>query len=275
VTSARKHCILVTGSSSGLGRATALLFGKRGWRVVATMRNPSAETVLAQPASIELVQLDTTDPARIIEVAAEYGDQVDVVFNNAGYGIGGPLEGLTDDQIIRQVNTNLLGTIRMTKAFVPYMRERSSGLFINTSSIGGLVSVPFNSMYHATKWGVEGWSESMAFELRQVGLDIKILEPGGMKTDFFTRSFDSAEHRAYADSAARVRAVVSDPQAIARYSSPEQVAEVVFEAATDGTSRLRYLAGEDAKATWAARQELGDEGFMAAMTRRFFGNGDA
>jgi NAD(P)-dependent dehydrogenase (short-subunit alcohol dehydrogenase family) len=275
VTSARKHCILVTGSSSGLGRATALLFGKRGWRVVATMRNPSAETVLAQPASIELVQLDTTDPARIIEVAAEYGDQVDVVFNNAGYGIGGPLEGLTDDQIIRQVNTNLLGTIRMTKAFVPYMRERSSGLFINTSSIGGLVSVPFNSMYHATKWGVEGWSESMAFELRQVGLDIKILEPGGMKTDFFTRSFDSAEHRAYADSAARVRAVVSDPQAIARYSSPEQVAEVVFEAATDGTSRLRYLAGEDAKATWAARQELGDEGFIAAMTRRFFGNGDA
>jgi NAD(P)-dependent dehydrogenase (short-subunit alcohol dehydrogenase family) len=128
-------------------------------------------------------------------------------------------------------------------------------------------------MYHATKWGIEGWSESMAFELRQVGLGMKILEPGGMKTDFFTRSFDSAEHPAYADSAARVHAVVSDPQAIAQYSSPEHVAEVVFEAATDGTSRLRYLAGEDAKATWAARQELGDEGFMARMTRRFCGNG--
>jgi NAD(P)-dependent dehydrogenase (short-subunit alcohol dehydrogenase family) len=267
---AEKGRILVTGSSSGLGRATAELFAEREWRVVATMRNPQAEKVLAGAVGVELVQLDTTDPERIIEVAAVYGDQVDVVFNNAGYGIGGPLEGLTDDQIVRQVNTNLLGTIRMTKAFVPYMRERGSGLFINTSSIGGLVAVPFNSIYHATKWGIEGWSESMAFELGQVGLGMKILEPGGMKTDFFTRSFDSAEHPAYADSAARVHAVVSDPQAIARYSTPEKIAEVVFEAATDGSSRLRYLAGEDAKATWTARQEAGDEGFMAAMAQRFF-----
>lgn len=274
MSTADKRCILATGSSSGLGRATVSLFAERGWRVVATMRNPRAEAVLAGAAGVELVQLDTTSPERILEVAAEYGHQVDVVFNNAGYGIGGPLEGLTDDQIVRQVSTNLLGTIRMTKAFVPYMRERGSGLFINTSSIGGLVAVPFNSMYHATKWGIEGWSESMAFELRQVGVGMKILEPGGMKTDFFTRSFDSAEHPAYADSAARVHAVVSDPQAMARYSTPERVAEVVFEAATDGSSRLRYLAGDDAKATWAARQQAGDEGFIAAMTQRFFGGGN-
>ena len=274
MTSDEKQCILVTGSSSGLGRASASLFAQRGWRVLATMRNPQTETVLTGVAGVELVQLDTTDPDRIAEVAAEYGDQVDVVFNNAGYGIGGPLEGFTDEQILRQLNTNLLGTIRMTKAFVPYLRARGSGLFINTTSIGGLIAVPFNSMYHATKWGLEGWSESMAFELRQVGLNIKIIEPGGMKTDFFTRSFDSAEHPAYADSAARVHAVVSDPEAIANYSTPEQVAEVVFEAATDGSSRLRYLAGEDAKATWAARQQAGDEGFMAAMAQRFFGGGN-
>jgi NAD(P)-dependent dehydrogenase (short-subunit alcohol dehydrogenase family) len=271
---AKQHCILVTGSSSGLGRASASLFAQRGWRVVATMRNPQTETVLTGVAGVELVQLDTTDPDRISEVAAQYGNQVDVVFNNAGYGIGGPLEGFTDEQILRQLNTNLLGTIRMTKAFVPYLRERGSGLFINTTSIGGLIAVPFNSMYHATKWGLEGWSESMAFELRQVGLNIKILEPGGMKTDFFSRSFDSAEHPAYADSAARVHAVVSDPNTIASYSTPEQVAEVVFEAATDGSPRLRYLAGEDAKATWAARQEAGEEGFMAATAQRFFGGGN-
>ncbi|HEY2650386.1 MAG TPA: SDR family oxidoreductase [Solirubrobacteraceae bacterium] len=270
--STENRCILVTGSSSGLGRATALLFAERGWRVVATMRNPQADATLTGLVGVELVQLDTTDPARITDVAREYGDRVNVVFNNAGYGIGGPLEGLTDDQIVRQVNTNLLGTIRVTKAFLPYLRERGSGLFINTSSIGGLVAVPFNSMYHATKWGIEGWSESMAFELGQVGLGIKIIEPGGMKTDFFIRSFDSAEHPAYADAAARVHAVVSNPQAIARYSTPEQVADVVFKAATDGTTRLRYLAGEDAKATWTARQEAGDERFMAAMTQRFFGS---
>jgi NAD(P)-dependent dehydrogenase (short-subunit alcohol dehydrogenase family) len=127
------RCILVTGSSSGLGRAAARLFAEKGWRVVATMRNPEAETPLAGVTGVELVTLDTTDPDRIIEVAAEYGGQVDVVFNNAGYGIGGPLEGFTDAQILRQVNTNLLGAIRMTKAFVPYMRERGSGLFINTT----------------------------------------------------------------------------------------------------------------------------------------------
>jgi NAD(P)-dependent dehydrogenase (short-subunit alcohol dehydrogenase family) len=271
---AEKQCILVTGSSSGLGRASAFLFAERGWRVVATMRSPQTETVLSGVAGVELVQLDTTNPDRIAQVAVEYGDQVDVVFNNAGYGIGGPLEGFTDEQILRQVNTNLLGTIRMTKAFVRYMRERGSGLFINTTSIGGLIALPFNAMYHATKWGLEGWSESMAFELRQVGLNVKIVEPGGMKTDFFTRSFDRAEHPAYADLAARVHSVVSDPQAMAMYSTPEQVARVVFEAATDGSSRLRYLAGDDAKATWAARQEAGDEGFMAAMAERFFGGGN-
>ena len=120
---------------------------------------------------------------------------VDVVFNNAGYGMAGPLEGLTDEQMLRMVNTNLMGPIRTTKAFIPHFREKKAGLFINTTSIGGLITVPFNSMYHATKWALEGWSESMAFELNQLGIGMKILEPGGMKTDFFTRSFDTADIR--------------------------------------------------------------------------------
>jgi NAD(P)-dependent dehydrogenase (short-subunit alcohol dehydrogenase family) len=272
VTSVGEQCILITGASSGLGRATAELFASRGWRVIATMRSPQRESALAEVPGVELVQLDTTDADRIAEVAVAYARQVDVVFNNAGYGMSGPLEGLSDAQIVRMVNTNLLGPIRLTKAFVPYWRDRGSGLFINTTSIGGLIAVPFNSIYHATKWGLEGWSESIAFELGRVGIGVKILEPGGMKTDFFTRSLDSATHPAYDSLLDHVMAAVSDPQVVATYSTPEHVAEVVLEAATDGSSRLRYLAGDDAQSTYAARRQMSDEEFRAATTERFFGD---
>ena len=126
-------------------------------------------------------------------------------------------------------------------------------MFINTTSIGGLISVPFNSIYHATKWALEGWSESMAFELKRFGIGMKTLSPGGMKTDFFTRSFDTGKHEAYDHLVDKVMAVITDPASMATYSTPDQIAEVVYEAATDGKDQLRYVAGEDAKATYAMR----------------------
>ena len=163
------------------------------------------------------------------------------------------------------VNTNLMGPIRTTKAFIPHFREKRAGLFINTTSIGGLITVPFNSLYHATKWALEGWSESMAFELNQFGIGMKIVEPGGMKTDFFTRSFDVGRHPAYDALVDKVMGVITDPKQMATYSTPEQIAEVVYEAATDGKDQLRYVAGADAKATYAAR---------LAARRRSFPQGD-
>jgi NAD(P)-dependent dehydrogenase (short-subunit alcohol dehydrogenase family) len=191
--------IFITGSPSGLGRATAKLFASKGWKVIATMRNPDKETELNELDGVVLLPLDVTAAEQIkdaVEKAVAMGG-VDVVFNNAGYGMAGPLEGLTDEQIVRMVDTNMMGAIRTTRAFIPYFRERRAGLFINTTSIGGLITVPFNSMYHATKWALEGWSESMAFELKQFGIGLKTVEPGGMKTDFFTRSFDTGRHPAY------------------------------------------------------------------------------
>jgi len=163
--------IFITGSSSGLGKACAKLFSSREWRVFATMRNPEKERELAKLPRVTLLPLDITDPQQIESAAtkAVAAGGVDVVFNNAGYGMAGPLEGFTDEQIIRMVNTNLIGTIRTTKAFIPHFRGKRNGLFINTTSVGGLMTVPFNSIYHATKWGLEGWSESMAFELAQFG----------------------------------------------------------------------------------------------------------
>jgi NAD(P)-dependent dehydrogenase (short-subunit alcohol dehydrogenase family) len=138
--------------------------------VLATMRRPEAENELAGMAGVKLLALDVTDPAQIGSTVAQAiaAGPVDVVFNNAGYGISGPLEGLTNAQIERSVQTNLMGPIRVTKAFIPHFRHNGRGLFINTTSIGGLITVPLNSVYHAAKWGLEGWNESMAFELRQV-----------------------------------------------------------------------------------------------------------
>ena len=271
--STSQQTIFITGSSSGLGRAAAKSFASKGWKVIATMRTPEKEAELASIPGVKLMALDTTDPDQIQRVAQDviaHGG-ADVVFNNAGYGMAGPLEGFTDEQIVPMVDTNLMGAIRVTKAFVPYFRQKRAGLFINTTSIGGLIAVPFNSIYHATKWALEGWSESMAFELGQFGIGMKTVSPGGMRTDFFTRSFDTGKHEAYDALVDKVMNVIRDPKQMATYSSPDQIAEVVYEAATDGKDQLRYVAGADAKATYAIRLELGDEAFRKGMAQQFFG----
>ena len=268
-----ERSIFITGSSSGLGRATTKLFSSRGWTVIATMRHPNEEAELATLPGVVLMALDITDQQQIANATTQAiaMGSVNVVFNNAGYGMAGPLEGLTDEQMLRMINTNLMGAIRTTKAFIPHFREKRNGLFINTTSIGGLITVPFNSMYHATKWALEGWSESMAFELNQFGIGMKTVVPGGMKTDFFTRSLDVGKHAIYDTLVDKVMSVITDAKQMDTYSTPEQVAEVVYEAATDGKDQLRYLAGSDARATVSARLQLGDEAFRNVIKERFFG----
>jgi NAD(P)-dependent dehydrogenase (short-subunit alcohol dehydrogenase family) len=265
--------IFITGASSGLGRATAKLFASNGWNVIASMRDPKKEMELGNISGIQLMSLDVTDPHEIESVAKQVAESggVDVVFNNAGYGLAGALEGLTDEQILRLVNTNMLGTIRTTKAFLPHFREKRAGLFINTTSLGGLMSFPFNSIYHATKWAIEGWSESMAFELNQFGIGIKTIEPGGIRTDFFARSLDTGRHPAYEVLVNKFMGIITDPKQMATYSSPEQIAEVVYEAATDGKDQLRYVAGADAKSMYAMRLQLGEEASRKALAQQFFG----
>ena len=237
------------------------------------MRSPDKETELATFPNVVLLPLDITDPTKSSAPLPKPcgASDVDVVFNNAGYGMAGPLEGVSDEQMLRIINTNLIGPIRITKAFIPHFRAKRRGLFVNTTSIGGLITVPFNSMYHATKWALEGWSECMAFELGQFGIGMKILEPGGMKTDFFTRSFDIGRHAEYDVLVNKVMSAITDPKQMETYSTPEQIAEVVYEAATDGKDQLRYVAGADAMTTYAARRQLGDEGFHQAIRKQFFG----
>lgn len=261
--------IFITGASTGLGKTTAKLFQNKGWNVIATMRNPDAETELNQLENVTLLPLDVTNLEQIkstIHKALEISE-IDLVFNNAGYGLIGPLESLSDDQIIRQLDTNLLGVIRVTKEFIPYFRERKSGMFITTTSIGGLVTFPISSTYHATKWALEGWSESLAFELNTFGIDVKTVSPGGIKTDFITRSLDMGTHPEYQGMIDKMMAGTDAMMEAA--SEPEVIAEVVYEAATDGKKQLRYQAGEDAKALFAQRQELGAEAFRTEFGKQF------
>lgn len=261
--------IFITGASTGLGKATARLFQSKGWNVIATMRNPDSETELTALENVTLLPLDVTNLEQIhttIKKALEISD-IDVVFNNAGYGLIGPLEALSDDQILKQLDTNLLGVIRVTKAFIPYFRKRKDGLFISTTSIGGLITFPLGSTYHATKWALEGWSESMAFELNTFGVGIKTVSPGGIKTDFMSRSLDLATHPEYEQ---MVNTMFSNAEDMMEGASAAgEIAEVVYQAATDGKKQLRYVAGEDAKALYAQRLELGDEAFREQLGKQF------
>lgn len=263
--------IFITGASTGLGRATALLFAQKGWNVIATMRNPEKEKELAAEPNITLMQLDVTKPEEINQAAEKAFalGPVDVVFNNAGYGLIGPLESFTDEQIQRQLNTNLLGVIRVTKAFIPAFRKRRAGLFITTTSIGGLMAYPFGSLYHATKWALEGWSESLSFEMSTYGIGVKTISPGGINTDFQSRSMDMGRHEAYDAAMEKLFDVYRKPERAINRSTAEQIAAVVYEAATDAKDQLRYVAGADANASYTKRMEEGPEAFRKYIKATF------
>lgn len=262
--------IFITGASTGLGKAAAKLFASNGWKVIATMRKPENETELNTISNITLLPLDVTNPDQVTATTRQAIGlgTIDVVLNNAGYGLMGPLEAITDEQVVRQLNTNLLGVIRVTQAFIPQFRHQGHGLFITVTSMGGLITFPFSSVYHATKWALEGWSESLAFEMKKIGVGVKTVSPGGIKTDFLNRSAEIASHPAYDEILQKMFTHIDENN----FSSAEHIAEVIYEAATDGKEKLRYPAGADAQALYAQRLEIGDEAFRKNMEEMFLNN---
>lgn len=255
--------IFITGASAGLGKATAKLFAAKGWHVIATMRKPENENELNQLDNVTLLPLDVTDRKQIKETvqrALALG-LVDVVFNNAGYAVLGALEAISDEEIVRQMDTNFLGVVRVTQAFIPYFRQQKAGLFITTGSSAGLMGFPVSSMYDASKWALEGWSESLSFEFNEFGIGIKTIEPGLVATEIGDRSVFAA-HPAYEPIMNKFRAMMTPDKAV---STAGQIAEVVYGAATDGTTTLRYVCGDDAKALYAQRLAVGDEVFREGL----------
>jgi NAD(P)-dependent dehydrogenase (short-subunit alcohol dehydrogenase family) len=263
--------IFITGASAGLGKATAKLFQSKGWNVIATMRNPEKETELNDLENVTVLALDVTNLDQIKEVVAKVTSShtIDVVFNNAGYGLMGAMEGLQDDQIVKQINTNLLGVLRVTQAFIPHFRENKNGVFISTTSIGGLIGFPIGSIYHATKFALEGWTESMSHELSIHNIKIKTVAPGGIFTDFAGRSLDTGSHSEYQQVESKM--FEGFDEMMKNASTAEQIAEVVYEAATDDKDQVRYVAGEDAKAFYARRLEIGNEEFRKEIKSQILG----
>ena len=265
--------ILITGTSSGLGRATAKLFQTQGWNVVATMRAPEAESELARLEHTLVTRLDVQDIASIDSAVASalaaFG-RIDVLVNNAGYGAFGPLEAIPLEKVHRQFEVNVLGLIATTKAVLPHFRANRSGIIVNVSSMGGRVTFPLGALYHGTKFAVEGLSEALQYELGPLGVRVKIVEPGGIMTDFPGRSMDSTNDpdlTEYQPLVRNVDAVMGSM--MANGSAPELVAEVIFRAATDGTDQLRYEAGEDAVALLARRRSADDATFFAGLREQF------
>ncbi len=265
--------ILITGSSSGIGKETAKLFQSKGWNVVATMRNPEKEKELIQLKNVLVTALDVLD-LDSIEKAIQQGIQkfgkIDVLINNAGYGAYGPLESFTREGILRQFNTNVIGLLDVTRAILPHFRKNKGGIIINISSMGGKITFPLGSLYHGTKFAVEGISESLRYEVEQFGGMIKIVEPGVIATDFGGRSFDFQYDERMVEYKHIVTKITNAFPTMVKNASPASVAtNVIYEAATDGKNKLRYIAGKDAKLYQFLNKWLGNK-FMVSMNKKFF-----
>lgn len=242
-----KKTIVITGASSGIGKSIALLFAAKGWNVAATMRNPSKTNDFQSIPSIKTYALDVTSESSIQSAFASIMNdfsRIDVVVNNAGYGATGIFEKSTDEQVRRQFDTNVFGLMNVTREALRYFRNAKSGTIINITSMGGLITFPFYSVYHGTKWAVEGFSESLAFELRHLNIKVKCVEPGAIKTDFYDRSMDLFRNPSITDYDRYEEVVYKNTQQAGKDApGPEVVALTVYKAATDNSNRLRYPVG--------------------------------
>jgi NAD(P)-dependent dehydrogenase (short-subunit alcohol dehydrogenase family) len=265
--------ILITGASSGIGKATARYFKEQGWNVVATMRSPEKEQALTALDGVLVTRLDVQDPASIrsaVEAGITRFGKIDVLLNNAGYGAYGPLEATPMAKIRRQFDVNVIGLLETTKAILPHFRRNRSGIIINVSSVGGRMTFPLGTLYHGAKFAVEGISEALSWEMEAIGVTVKLVEPGAIKTDFAGRSFDFSNDEGmveYQPIVKKLLAILGHLTSAA--SDPIVVARVIYEAATDGTNQLRYTAGEDAKEAMANRKAADDATFLKGLRDRF------
>lgn len=252
--------ILITGASSGIGEAAVRLFSRKSWNVLATMRSPEKAGDLASLPGVTILRLDVTDLDTIRQSVAEglakHG-AIDAVVNNAGYGMVGAFEASTAERVERQFATNVFGLMNVTREVLPSMRDRKSGAIINISSVGGRITFPLYSVYHATKFAVEGFSESLQYELRQFNIRVRLIEPGPIKTPFYDRSQDLVIKDGLTAYDTFVAKALPQMQKEGHSApGPAGVAYTIYEAANDSSYRLRYPI--NAEAMLALRKVLPD-----------------
>jgi NAD(P)-dependent dehydrogenase (short-subunit alcohol dehydrogenase family) len=222
-----------------------------------------------------VTRLDVQDAQSVmsaVEAAVARFGGIDVLVNNAGFSLFGVFEALSPEKIQEQFAVNVFGLMDVTRAVLPVLRRQGGGTIVNLSSSGGIITVPLMSMYHSTKFAVEGFSESLAYELASQNIRVKLVEPGAVRTQFGARMLSEFAH---APSLACYDAFVDKIKALyasmlaGETSSAEQVAEVVFGAATDRSPQLRYVVGEDIATLVKVRREMGEDNYIALMRAQF------
>ena len=240
--------VFITGASTGIGHECAKVFMENGWSVVAAMRKPQNASDALKQGNVLITKMDVTDADSIKNAVKEaicmFG-KIDVLINNAGYYSIGVLEAIPEEEIRRQIETNLLGLIFTTKAVLPHMREKRSGLIVNLSSVAGRTTVPLQSIYHAAKWGVEGFSQSLQYEVEELGIDVVLIEPGVIKTDFYTRSMNYSKDNKlteYEELSDKVAGYLIDGGNSG--SDPVDVARKIYSVAESQKRKMQYTVGK-------------------------------
>ena len=253
---------LITGCSTGIGRAAAVELTKRGYEVVATARRVETLTDLDVA---ETLALDVDDDASVHDAVAAAGP-VDVLVNNAGFGVGGPVESVPLDEVRRMYETNVFGAVRMMQAVVPGMRERGSGAIVNVSSVSGRVAAPLAGFYASTKYALEAVSEALHYEVGHFGIRVVLIEPGAIETSFGENSRAlGVEGGPYEELARQFESANEKLGGGGPAPGPELVATAVAESLEADPPRLRWPVGADAELVIATRTAMDDESFEQAM----------
>ena len=270
--------VLITGTSSGFGLHTAIELARRGWRVFATMRNLDKRTPLDEAAAeagvaqrLELMRLDVTDAASIEEAVRDVlqrsGGRLDAVVHNAGVAVGAAFEDVPDVEARRVMETNFWGVLAVTRALLPAFRAQRSGRILIVSSNSAYAGEPANAIYVASKWAIEGWAESLAYEVSPFGIDVVLVEPGSYKTEIWGSSPrilpESSPYRALMQHLEKV----IDEKVLANARDPREVAQVIARALGARHPRFRYPVGPDAWIGHVLRGKLPSRVQRFAITR--------
>ena len=266
---------IVTGSSSGIGLDASVTLAQNGFLTYATMRNPDKSSIVKAAADkeqlpIKVVQLDVTDDHSVKDAIRDIvseAKRIDVLINNAGFGLVGAFEDLSIDEIKDQYETNVFGLIRVTQAVLPIMREQKSGIIVNISSGAGLFGYPGGSAYVSSKFAIEGLSESISYELDQFGIKVVLIEPGFIKTNFSNAMAiaKKAQDPSSPYSQMMQKIQTRSNEMAKTGSSVDVVTKAILKAVTTERPNLRYLAGKDVE-TWAANKKtMSDSQFHDMM----------
>lgn len=260
--------IFITGASSGIGRETAKYFSQHGYRVIATMRNTKKAGDLEVLPEVVILPLDLTNPAQIKETCQKALEEydIDVLFNNAGYGMMGPFEMLPEEEIRKLFDTDVIGTMLVTQQFIPHFKKRRAGAILTTTSLGGIIALPRDGAYGAAKRAQQGMVESLYYELKPFGVKMAAMIPGGTKTNFQTpiNILDG-----YENAAVRQRAYLLDGNE--EFPGPKEAAEVVWEAVHDGKDQINYPTDSVCRKLYHQYTDTNVEDFKEYLFRKLFG----